>query len=83
MGLKLRRWYVHGDQMDGVPRLFYCAICERFIPGVHFRRSPDSRCRGAYDPRGLTFDTSTYHRAPTVPNLFANASLGHVPARRW
>lgn len=78
-----RRWYAHGDQMEGATRLFYCAVCQRFIPGVHFRRSLDMRCRAPRDPRGGAFDARAFHRAADAPNLFRDASLAREPARRW
>lgn len=32
-----RRYYLHGDQKEGAPDLFFCVLCDAFIPEGHFR----------------------------------------------
>ena len=30
------RYYLHGDQKEGAPTLFFCRKCDRFQPEEHF-----------------------------------------------
>jgi len=38
-----QRHYIHGDQLEEDPTLFYCASCDVFFPEEHFF-GPDNKC---------------------------------------
>ena len=38
------RHYIHGDQMEGDPSLFYCTKCDVFWPEEHFFSNSEKCC---------------------------------------
>jgi hypothetical protein len=38
------RHYIHGDQLEGNPSLFYCSACDVFFFEEHFLNQADKCC---------------------------------------
>lgn len=44
MRIQPLRWYAHGDQMEGVPVLFYCRHCQIYTTRDHFDKPVREVC---------------------------------------
>ena len=46
--MTIERHYIHGDQLEGDPSLFYCSACDVFFPEDHFF-SQEEKCCNHWD----------------------------------
>jgi hypothetical protein len=44
MNAPRERHYIHGDQLEGDPSLFYCSACDSFWHEDHFFNQEDKCC---------------------------------------
>jgi len=72
-GMKKKRYYLHGDQKDACPGIFYCASCDLFVPSCHFDGYNGNETmlhEGKFNFRHYIRPDSNWQRPDDAVNLF-------------
>jgi len=78
--MKLKRYYLHGDQKESSLDMFYCARCDVFFAKDHFQScsSSEDKARLRSDLKGFRKyikPKSNWRRSDVSANLFDGGAL--------